>query len=99
MASKYTTVSATATSQTIGLGGTTGIALKNEGTDEIYYKVFYMSDPEPSSAAGYAATTADAKLTSTDSPMSLDFKGVGGARCISVVCDTAETATLRIYIV
>ena len=95
MALKYKSVSATATSQTVGLDGAKSVSIKNDGTNSIYFRLFEAMEPEPSAATGYASSTAYAKLTSSDS--ALTFNSPNGFRCISIVCDTAETATVRLY--
>lgn len=95
MALKYKSVSSSATSQTIGLDGAKSVSFKNDGTDEVYIRLFETVDPEPSAASGYASTTAYAKLTSSDS--ALTFNSPNGFRCAAIVCDTAKTATVRVY--
>lgn len=95
MALQFKSVSVTATAQTIGLEGRTSIGIKNDGTNTAYFRLFSTLDPEPSAASGYAATTANASLTSSD-PMAI-FNAHEGWRCISLVCDTAQTATVRLF--
>lgn len=92
MALKFKSVSSAATSQTIGLQGATGLTIKNDGTDPIFFKLFTMLDPESAIAA---ATTSDSTMTSSDAAM--NFYRPEGLKAISIACDTAKTATVRLW--
>jgi len=85
----YKAVSATATSQTIPLGSVGKVTILNTGANEIYYRLFYTSD-----------TPAD--VTTTNGiylavGASIEYGGPQAYGSISIVCDTAETATVRLY--
>ncbi len=87
---KYKAVSATATSQTIPLGAASKITIVNEGANEVYFRLFYEAE------APAAVTTTNGVYLA--SGVSLEFGPPELYGAISVVCDTAETATVRLYI-
>ena len=85
----YLTVSATATSQTVpGRYGKTLLVI-NDGADSVHARVF---DAMETSAV---ATTADLEIKIGES---FEFSRTKGIGAISIVCDTAETATVRLVL-
>ena len=92
MALQYTSITAGA-SQTLALKNCRTVLIKNDGTGDCYVRLFSNSDSEPTTAAGYAATNADALVKSTDNV--LIFIDPGGFRCISVY--SAVTPTVRLF--
>jgi hypothetical protein len=85
---KYTAVSATATSQTIGIGFKT-LTIVNDGANEVYVRVFVIGEVPA------AATTSSPQIKSGEG---FTFEAPQGqVLAVSIVCDTAETATVRLF--
>jgi hypothetical protein len=82
-------VSAAATSQTIPLGAISKITIVNEGANEVYFRLFYENEPPA------AVTTANGLYLAAGA--SVGFGGPQLYGAISLVCDTAETATVQLY--
>jgi len=86
-------VSATATAQTIPLGGVAMITITNEGANEIYFRLFRESEAPidaVASATGGVYLPAGASLE-----YPTNFGPYGS---ISIICSAAETATVDLYI-
>ena len=85
---RYQAVSATATAQTIPINAT-AMTIINDGANEVYVRVFdAMQTPA-------AATTASWEIKSGEG---FDIGRTAGIGAVSIVCDTAETATVRLVI-
>lgn len=83
------TVSATATSQTINLGAVQSITIVNSGANEIYFRLFNEAEPPAT-----VSTTTGRYLANG---ATIEFGGQRLYGAISIVCDTAETATVYLY--
>ena len=91
-----TSVSVTSTSQTVTFAATRGsVTVINDSTsaNELYFRLFTTADTPA------AATTAGVRLQPGES-LSFSFSSFSesgmGYSAISLVCDTAETATARV---
>jgi hypothetical protein len=84
---RYTLVSATATSQTKGINAVNLVIKNDDGTNEIYVRVFFGSEIPA------AATTANAMIKAGEA---LTISSPQVINAVSIVCDTAETATVRL---
>ena len=87
----YKQVSATATSQTIPLGAVSNITIYNAGANEIYFRLFGEGEATSPAVATAAGGTYLAAGGTLEYP-----SGLYGA--ISIICDTAETATVHLYL-
>jgi hypothetical protein len=92
---QYQSISATATSQTVGLRRqSASVMVCNLGANEAYFRLFDGND-EPA-----AATTANILLPAgtAAAPVCMSYSksatAPGFYAAIAVVCDTAETATV-----
>lgn len=83
----FTRVNATQSNQTITLNAPS-VVIINDGASEVYIRVFWAGE------TAAAATTADAELKSSES---LVLSKTMGVSAISVICQTSETATVRIF--
>lgn len=88
MALKFLSISATTDSKQFGLDNAKGVTIKNDGTADIYFRLFKNGE-EPA-----AATSAYGLLKQTDSALS--FADTGGFSAITVVTGSS-TATVRVY--
>lgn len=84
----YKAVSATSTSQSIPLGAARNVTIVNDGANEVYFRLFYEGEPPA------AATTASVYLAPG---ASLEYGPPSLYGAISLVCDGAETTTVRLY--
>jgi hypothetical protein len=91
-----TSISVTSTSQTVtftSLRGAVTVINDASSANEIYFRLFTAADTPA------AATTAGVRLQPGES-LSFAFSGFselgGGYLAVSLVCDTAETATARV---
>ena len=83
----YTAVSANSTSQTTTINRGT-LVVVNDGSNEVFVRVFYEGETPA------AATTANAEIKSSESfTFTKDFN----ITAISIVCSSAETATVRLF--
>jgi len=85
---KYTAVSATQTSQTIGVHQHS-LTIVNDGANEVYVRLFANGE-NPG-----ASTTAYAEIKSGEG-FSFTGPGNGLIEFVSIVCATGETATVRL---
>ena len=89
-AAHYIQVSATATVQTVPLGGVPSITIVNRGANEIYFRLF--AEGEDTIAATASATTSIYLASGASLEYSGNYYG-----SISIVCSAAETATVSLY--
>ena len=82
---RYLVVAATSTAQTKGVNAQHLLVINDDTTNEIYVRVFHSGE---SPAAATAASSIQIKAGE-----GVEFVNVGS---ISVVCDTAETASVRL---
>ncbi len=94
---QYQSISATATSQTVGLRRqSASLLICNQGANEAYFRLFDGNDITA------AATTSSILLPAgtAAAPVCLSFSksatAPGFYSSVSVVCDTAETATVTL---
>lgn len=81
---RYLEVSATATSQTKGINAANLAVANDDTTNEIYVRVFHTGEVPA------AATTSSIRIKASET---VEFHDVSA---ISIVCATAETATVRL---
>ena len=85
---RYTLVSATATSQTKGINAVNVVIKNDDGTNEIYVRVFFGSEIPAAATTTNAAMIKAGESLTISSPQTIN--------AVSIVCDTAETATVRL---
>ena len=86
---RFTSVSATATSQTVSINAQE-LTIKNDGANSVYVRVFVTGEIP-------AAATTAYSVVKLDETLALKAPGNEVISAISLKCDTAETATVRLY--
>jgi hypothetical protein len=97
---KFDAVSVTATSQTVVFNTPrANILLCNYGSNEIYYRIFTSGE---TTSAATASTASNGLLVAgaATAPVCISFPtpatAAGYYAAVSLICDTAETATAQI---
>lgn len=89
----YKQIAATATAQTVPLGGIATVTILNAGANEIYFRLFREGEQ---AVDAVASATGGVYLASGGT---LEYpKDYGPYGSISVICSAAETATVHLYI-
>lgn len=92
----FRSVSVTATSQTIQIPASQGLLLCNWGANESYHRIFTENDIVGAATTSYIQIPAGSATAPNCLGYSKSPTLPGNFKAISLVCDTAETATVTV---
>lgn len=94
---KFKALSVTATSQTFLFSSSSSVMLCNLGANEVYFRLFFENDIPAAATTSYGTIAAGAATGPVCMSFNKSVSTPANYNAISIVCDTAETATAHFY--